>query len=179
MAFKIRQATFDDLLLMQQLIAVSVRGLSKNYYSTEQIESAIQYIFGVDTQLLIDGTYYVVEDGNRLAACGGWSKRKTLYGGDQHKHMADPLLDPVADPARIRAFFVHPDFARQGIGRMLIDYCEAAVLKNEFKNTQLGATLPGVPLYEAMGYLAIKREQVTMPNGTSIDIVQMTKTLMP
>lgn len=179
MALRIRQATFDDLPLLQQLIAVSVRGLSKDYYSTDQIESAIHYIFGVDTQLLTDGTYYVIEDNGRLAACGGWSKRKTLYGGDQHKHIVDPLLDPTTDAARIRAFFVHPDFARKGIGRMLIDFCEAEVIKNKFKNTQLGATLPGVPLYEAMGYRRIKCEQAIMPDGIYIDIVQMVKTLIP
>lgn len=178
MALRIRQATFNDLPLMQQLIADSVRVLSKNYYSATQIESAIKYIFGVDTQLLTDGTYYVVEENNRLAACGGWSKRKTLYGGDQHKTTADPMLNPATDAARIRAFFVHPDFARQGIGRMLIDFCEAEVIKNGFKHTQLGATLPGVPLYTAMGYHSISSETAKMPDGEHIEVVQMTKYLL-
>lgn len=177
MSLKIRPANFEDLPRMQQLIVESVRGLSKDHYSNAQIESSIKYIFGVDTQLLTDGTYYVVEDNKRLAACGGWSKRETLYGGDQHKSLSDPLLNPAVDPARIRAFFVHPDFARQGIGRMLIEFCEAEVIKGGFHSTQLGATLPGVPLYEAMGYQSIKRESVEMPDGEHIDVVQMNKTL--
>src|ERR1700753_3590949 len=149
MELNIRPAVFDDIPALDILIASSVRGLGKGYYTDVQIESSIKYIFGVDTQLLADGTYYVVESGGRIAACGGWSKRKTLYGGDQHKSTADPLLDPAVDAARIRAFFVHPDFARQGIGRMLINFCETEAIKNGFTRMELGAPLPGEPLYLA------------------------------
>src|SRR5476649_619275 len=116
-----RPATFDDIPELQQLIALSVRGLAPGYYTDAQIESSLKYLFGVDTQLVIDGTYYVAEMDNTLVGCGGWSKRNTLFGGDQHKEEADPLLDPKYDAARLRAFFVHPGYARQGIGRHIIN----------------------------------------------------------
>ncbi|OOQ60154.1 GNAT family N-acetyltransferase [Mucilaginibacter pedocola] len=171
----VRPATFSDISYLRQMIALSVRGLSTNYYTDAQIESAIKYIFGVDTQLIIDGTYYVVEKEGVIAACGGWSKRNTLYGGDQHKEVEDPLLDPVTDAARIRAFFVHPDFARQGIGRVLITACEDAARANGFTVMELGATLPGVPLYEAMGYTALERLDPVLPDGEVLGVVRMRK----
>jgi GNAT superfamily N-acetyltransferase len=147
----IRIATFDDVPALQALIVLSVRSLSVGYYTGAQIESSIKYLFGIDTQLIIDGTYYIVEKDGEIAACGGWSKRNTLYGGDQHKDIADPLLDPAKDAARIRAFFVHPAFARQGIGKQLINFCEQSAYANGFSCFELGATLPGVPLYRVMG----------------------------
>src|SRR5579859_5255741 len=148
----IRLASFEDIPELQQLIALSVRGLSGGYYTTGQIESAIRYVFGIDSQLIIDGTYYIFEKEHAIVGCGGWSKRNTLYGGDQHKKVEDPLLDPAIDAARIRAFFVHPGYARQGIGRRIIQSCEEAARNNGFSRFELGATLPGVPLYTAMGY---------------------------
>ncbi len=173
MSLRIRPAVFDDIPALNNLIADSVRGLSKGFYTDAQIESSIKYIFGVDTQLLEDGTYYVIESNGRIAACGGWSKRKTLYGGDQHKSTADPLLDPANDAARIRAFFVHPDFARQGIGSMLINFCETEAKKNGFSRIELGATLPGEPLYLALGYKSISRELVQLPDGENIAVIKM------
>jgi GNAT superfamily N-acetyltransferase len=173
-----RLATFDDINVLQQLIVESARGLSKDYYTDNQIESAIKYIFGVDTQLLADGTYYVAEVDGYIIACGGWSKRRTLYGGDQHKCTTDPLLDPLTDAARIRAFFVHPDWARQGIGRMMIDLCEQAAISNGFKTMELGATLPGEPLYKALGYVSIENIMATMPDGEQLQAVKMYKQLM-
>ncbi len=170
-----RLATFNDVPVLQQLIAESVRGLSKGYYTEMQIESSIKYIFGIDTQLLIDETYYVAEADNQIIACGGWSKRETLYGGDQHKAVADPLLDPATDAARIRAFFVHPGWARQGIGKMMINLCEAEAIKNDFKALELGATLPGEPLYRAMGYKSLAKTPVSLPDGEHIMIVKMRK----
>jgi GNAT superfamily N-acetyltransferase len=170
-----RLATFNEVPALQQLIALSVRGLSKGHYTDAQIESAIKYIFGVDSQLVTDGTYYVVERDGVMAACGGWSKRNTLFGGDQHKEVEDPLLNPATDAARIRAFFVHPDFARQGIGRQLIIACEDAARANGFTVMELGATLPGVPLYEAMGYTAIERLDPVLPDGEVVGIVWMRK----
>jgi GNAT superfamily N-acetyltransferase len=172
-----RPATFDDIPLLNQLIAKSVRGLSTSFYTPAQIESAIKYIFGVDTQLVIDGTYYVAEVDDQLAGCGGWSKRNTLYGGDQHKEIEDPLLDPSTDAARIRAFFVHPDYARRGVGRYLIDVCESAAKANGFSRIEMGATLPGVPLYEAVGYGAIERIDTALPDGEVLGIVRMAKDL--
>ncbi len=172
-----RLATFTDIPVLQDLIARSVRGLSKGYYTEQQIESSIKYIFGVDTQLLTDETYYVAEADNQIIACGGWSKRETLYGGDQHKAVADPLLDPATDAARIRAFFVHPGWARQGIGKMMINLCEAEAIKNGFKATELGATLPGEPLYAAMGYKSLAKNLVAMPDGEQLAIIKMRKDL--
>jgi GNAT superfamily N-acetyltransferase len=171
----IRLATFQDIPELQQLIALSVRGLSKAYYTPGQIESAIRYVFGIDTQLIVDGTYYVVEKQHALVGCGGWSKRNTLYGGDQHKDTADPLLDPARDAGKIRAFFVHPDHARQGIGSLIIRTCEAAARDYGFTALELGATLPGVPLYQAMGYLPIERIDETLPDGEVLGIVKMRK----
>jgi len=175
--FTIRLASNTDIPSLQQLIAASVRGLSEGYYAHNQIESSIKYIFGVDTQLLIDGTYYVIEEDNKIIACGGWSKRKTLYGGDQHKSIADPLLDPNTEAARIRAFFVDPAWARQGIGKMLIQHCETQAMNNGFTAMELGATLPGEPLYKAMGYKSISNIMVDMPDGEKLEVVKMRKEL--
>lgn len=178
MASTTRPATFQDIPQLNELIADSVRGLSKDYYTSNQIESAIKYIFGVDTQLIKDGTYYVAEKDGQIVACGGWSKRNTLYGGDQHKEVEDPLLVPGKDAARIRAFFVHPKYARRGIGKMMIDLCETAALQNGFTQMELGATLPGVPLYEAMGYKAIEQIEQPMPDGEVLGIVRMGRGLL-
>ncbi|MDB4903145.1 MAG: family N-acetyltransferase [Mucilaginibacter sp.] len=172
-----RLATFDDISQLNELIALSVRGLSKDYYTPNQIESAIKYVFGVDTQLVIDGTYYVAEIDNNIVGCGGWSKRNTLYGGDQHKEIEDPLLDPKHDAARIRAFFVHPGYARQGVGRHIINVCEATAKQNGFNSFELGATLPGVPLYIAMGYEAIERVDASLPDGEILGILKMRKAI--
>lgn len=171
----IRLATFQDIPELQQLIALSVRGLSASYYTPRQIESAIRYVFGIDTQLIIDGTYYVVEKQHILVGCGGWSKRNTLYGGDQHKDTADPLLDPARDAGKIRAFFVHPEHARQGIGTQIIRTCEATARDYGFTTLEMGATLPGVPLYQAMGYQPIERIDETLPDGEVLGIVKMRK----
>jgi len=170
-----RLATFEDIPELQNLIATSVRGLSTGYYTLNQIESAITYVFGVDSQLITDGTYYLLELDDAIAACGGWSKRNTLYGGNQYKEKEDPLLNPAVDAARIRAFFVHPDYARRGIGRRLINHCEQAAQNAGFKTLELGSTLPGVPLYEAMGYRVIERVDVPMPDGETLGIVKMRK----
>lgn len=172
-----RLATFNDIPHLNEMIALSVRGLSVDYYTPNQIESAIKYIFGVDTQLIIDGTYYVAEIDGITVGCGGWSKRNTLYGGDQHKDIEDPLLDPKLDAARIRAFFVHPDYARQGIGRHIINVCEAAAKSNGFTSFELGATLPGIPLYLAMGYQSVERINAPLPDGEMLGIVKMRKVI--
>lgn len=175
MPLTIRQATFEDIPQLQELISISVRGLSKGYYTPAQIESSIQHIFGIDTQLVKDGTYYVVQADDTIVACGGWSKRNTLYGGDQYKETEDPLLDPETDAARIRAFFVHADWARQGIGKKLIDVCEQAALAQGFTVLELGATLPGVPLYDALGYKALERIDEVLPDGELLGLVKMRK----
>jgi len=170
-----RLATFDDIPALQALIALSVRGLSTNYYTTAQIESSIKYIFGIDSQLITDGTYYIAEKDNMIIGCGGWSKRNTLYGGDQHKDIEDPLLDPLNDAARIRAFFVHPNYARQGIGRQIINVCEEAAKGSGFSKFELGATLPGVPLYKAMGYREVEHIDEPLQDGEVLGILRMRK----
>lgn len=170
-----RLAKFEDIPELNRLIALSVRGLSTAYYTSAQIESALKYVFGVDTQLIVDGTYYVAEINNTMVGCGGWSKRNTLYGGDQHKDKEDPLLDTATDAARIRAFFVHPDHSRKGIGRYIINVCEEAAKLHGFTRFELGATLPGVPLYQAMGYHAVQNADAVLPDGEILDIIKMKK----
>jgi GNAT superfamily N-acetyltransferase len=170
-----RLAKFEDIPRLNQLIALSVRGLSTAYYTSAQIESALKYVFGVDTQLMVDATYYVAEINSVIVACGGWSKRNTLYGGDQHKDTKDSLLDPIKDAARIRAFFVHPEHSRKGIGRHIINVCEEAARLNGFTCFELGATLPGVPLYQAMGYLPVHNADAILPDGETLGIIKMRK----
>jgi len=173
MPINIRPATFDDIPVLQQLIALSARGLSTGYYTPAVTESAIKYVFGVDTQLITDGTYFAVEEDGIIIACGGWSKRNTLFGGDQYKAVADPLLDPLRDAARVRAFFVHPDKAKLGVGRLLIKACEQAALENGFSKMEMGATLPGVPFYAKMGYSELNKIELPFPDGEVMVIIKM------
>ncbi|MGZ3776149.1 MAG: GNAT family N-acetyltransferase [Mucilaginibacter sp.] len=173
----IRLATFQDIPQLQQLIALSARGLSAGYYTQAETESAIKHVFGVDTQLVTDGTYFVIEEAGIIIACGGWSKRNTLFGGDQFKTEADPLLDPQKDAARIRAFFVHPGYARRGVGQMLINACETAAIENGFNKMEMGATLPGVPFYARMGYTELEDIKLPLPDGEVMGIVRMWKEL--
>ncbi len=171
----IRQAIADDIPALKELIPQSVRLLSANYYTAEQIESALINIFGVDTQLIKDGTYYVAEIEGEIVGCGGWSKRRTLYGGDQAKAEVDSLLDPVIDAARIRAFFVHPDHKRKGIGSRVIRICEEAAREAGFTTLELVATLPGEPLYKAFGYDVAERFETVLPDGIALPLARMTK----
>jgi GNAT superfamily N-acetyltransferase len=173
--FNVRVATDADVPALRTLIAESVRGLSVGYYTPAQAESALVHVFGPDTQLIADGTYYVVESGGVLVAAGGWSRRRTLYGGDQTKSGADPALDPAADPARIRAFFVHPAWARRGLGRLLFEHCLAAAREAGFRELTLVATLPGVPLYAALGFVERERFAAPMPGGLELPVVRMTR----
>ncbi|MFA4868955.1 MAG: GNAT family N-acetyltransferase [Pedobacter sp.] len=171
----IRLATLKDIPDLEKLLDLSVRGLSKEYYTSNQIESALKYIFGIDTQLIKDCTYYVVEIDRIIAGCGGWSMRNTLYGGDQHKELEDPLLNPEIDAARIRAFFVHPDYARKGIGRQIMELCEMEAKRHGFSSIELGATLPGVPLYKTMGFLEIENIVEPLADGEKLELVRMRK----
>jgi len=174
---KLRLASRADLPALRLLIPRSVRGLSQSDYSPAQIEASIVHVFGPDTQLIADGTYFVIEAGGRIVACGGWSKRRTLYGGDQTKGDADPLVDPAREPARIRAFFVDPDFSRRGLGSRLMDACLDAARRAGFKTLELGATLPGVPLYRSYGFRELERVDVPMPGGEVLPIVRMGRPL--
>lgn len=173
----IRRATKEDLPALEHLISDSVRRLSKGYYSEQQIESALTNIFGVDTQLIVDGTYFVAETAGQIAGCGGWSMRKTLFGGDQTKAGEDALLDPEIEPARIRAFFVHPGWARKGIGSRILDACEEAAHKAGFVMLELVATLPGEPFYKALGFAVTERIEISMPGEMVLPAVRMKKNI--
>lgn len=154
-----------------------MRALSNGYYSPQQVESSIRYVFGADTQLIADRTYYVVTSGQLVAAAGGWSYRQTLYGGDQMKGEEDPRLDPATDAARIRAFFVHPDFARRGLGRALFDRCAADAVAAGFRSLELMSTLPGEPLYRALGFEEVARLTPMLPDGVPFPVVLMRRAI--
>jgi GNAT superfamily N-acetyltransferase len=175
----IRLACDADIPALETLIPLSARGLQTPYYSSEQIEAALGPIFGVDRQLIHDQTFFVIELNQQLLGCGGWSKRKSLFGSDRGRAEPDPLLDPRIDPARIRAFFIHPDSSRKGLGRAILAACERAILAAGFSRVELVATLPGEPLYTASGYKAIDRFDIPMKNGLTLPAVKMTKVLPP
>jgi GNAT superfamily N-acetyltransferase len=177
MDYVIRKATLEDRAAIERLIAESARGLSRADYSEPQIEAAIATVFGVDTELIFDGTYFVVESDGALVGCGGWSKRKTLFGGDRYADRDAGQLDPATDAAKIRAFFVHPDWARRGIGRALLAACEREARAQGFRATELMATLPGVRLYAAHGYEGGRRVEYTIGDGVRIAFVPMRKAL--
>ncbi len=176
----LRKATAADIPRLREVIEASVRGLQANDYSPAQIEGALKLVYGVDSQLIADGTYFVAEaTGTKnqlmIVACGGWSERKTLYGGDQFSAREDSLLDPAQDAAKIRAFFVHPEWARRGIGGMILDACEKAALAGGFTRLEMGATLSGVPFYRAKGYEEVENQQAPLSNGEVLPIVRMVK----
>ena len=159
MNFSIRKALKTDQTAIENLIKESVRGLSWDDYDAEQIELSIRSVFGVDTELIADGTYFIVEtNAGEFAGCGGWSKRKTLYGASVYAESRDSeLLDPELEAAKIRAFFIHPDFARKGVGSLILEKCEQEARANGFKSAEMMATLPGVKLYAARGYAGDER----------------------
>lgn len=173
----IRLATVEDLPALRELIPLSARELSRGFYSPEQTESAIRFVFGPDSRLIDDRTYFVAEEDGFLVACGGWSRRRALYGGDQMKEEADPLLDPSTEAARIRAFFVHPAFARRGIGAAILRTCMEAARAAGFRRLELAATLPGVPLYEAFGFEIRERMEAPLPDGVLLPIIRMERGL--
>jgi GNAT superfamily N-acetyltransferase len=175
----LRHAVPADVPTLRVLIDTSVRGLQAADYTPAQIEGALQSVYGVDSQLIADGTCYVVETGDAsVVACGGWSKRKTLFGGDRWMAREDSLLDPRHDPAKIRAFFVHPDWVRRGIGSVILEACEKAATAAGFTRLEMGATLTGVPLYRARGYVALESLDVPLQNGESIKVVRMEKRIV-
>jgi GNAT superfamily N-acetyltransferase len=181
-AFTIRAAVSADIPVLRNLIDASVRQLQAGDYSPAQIDSALKTVFGVDSQLVNDGTYLLVEavpaDSEKtpvIVACGGWSKRKTLYGGDRWHDRQDDLLDPKSDAAKIRAFFIHPDWARQGIGTLLLDACESAARAAGFTRFEMGATLTGAKLFQNRGYVAMERLEVPLEGEITLPIIHMVK----
>ena len=182
----IRKAAAADVPRLREVIEASVRGLQAEDYSPAQIEGALKSVYGVDTQLIADGTYLVADielqnrqsqDTPEIVACGGWSKRKTLYGGDQYAAREDSLLDPARDAAKIRAFFVHPNWARRGIGSLILEACENAARETGFTRLEMGATLSGVVFYKAKGYAALENLEAPLGNGEVLPIVRMAKKL--
>lgn len=174
----LRKATLDDRPALADLIAESARGLSADDYTTEQIESALGTgVFGVDTALIVDGTYFVAEMEGRLIGCGGWSRRRTLFGGDRFGGREAEELDPRSEPARIRAFFVRPEWSRRGIGRRILERCESDARVHGFQSSELMATLPGEKLYGALGYGVVERVEYEMADGVMIELVRMRKLL--
>lgn|SRR5262245_37146340 len=170
-----RVARRDDLAALAELMELAIAGLQKAYLDERQV-SASRAIMGLDTQLVEDGTYFVVERDGELAGCGGWSRRATLYGGDQSPGRDAALLDPARDAARVRAMYTHPGHTRQGVGRLILSLCEAAARSEGFSRMELMATLAGEPLYRASGYEECERV-VDDRGGAPVPLVRMSKTL--
>ena len=176
--FALRRASLADAPALEQLIDESVRGLSRRDYTEAQIEAALGTAFGLDRELILDGTYFVAEAESEIVGCGGWGRRKTLFGGDQQPGRRSEPLDPGRDSARIRAFFVRPNWARRGIGRALIERCEAEALAQGFGSAELVATLPGHRLYRAFGYLGDERVEYRLREDVVIEFIPMRENLL-
>jgi GNAT superfamily N-acetyltransferase len=174
-AIEYRIAQLADVPALETLIPISARKLLADFCTPEQIEGALGTVFGVDTQLIRDGTYFVAVAQDRIVGCGGWSRRKTSYGGDKGKKGEDPLRDPRTEPAMIRAFFVDPDFARRGIGREFIRLSEEAADGAGFRGIDIVATPAGEPLYAACGYVVMERFEIPLANGAAMPAVRMGK----
>lgn len=172
-----RDAELDDVPALQQLIERSARALARDDYTERQIDAALRSAWGVDTQLIRDRTYFAGEHAGQLVACGGWSFRRTLFGGDAQHDRQPQALDPAHEAARVRAFFVHPDWARRGLGRRLLERCESEARSRGFHTAALLATLPGERLYRAYGYVSEGARSYPLPDGESILFVPMHKAL--
>ena len=175
----VRVATMADVPALGALIVASAQGLSSPYYAPAQVDAALTRVFGVDTQLIADGTYYVIDGLSGPAAAGGWSGRRTLYGGDQMKAGEDPPLDPTTEAARIRAFFVHPDWSRRGLARRLYEACARAAIAAGFRRFELMATLPGEPLYVALGFAVVDRIELALAPGIGVPFARMVRDIAP
>jgi GNAT superfamily N-acetyltransferase len=187
--FALRLATEEDVPALNKLIEASVRGLQAGDYTAAQIDGALGTVLGLDTQLIRDRTYFLAESiGNlnspnqgaevrstTIAGCGGWSKRKTLFGADRGPGREPELLDPATDAAKVRAIFVHPQFARQGLGSQILAHVETEALAAGFRRYEMGSTLTGVPLYRLKGYVEVRRIAVPLSNGEALPVVKMVK----
>jgi GNAT superfamily N-acetyltransferase len=175
----LRTATSADIPALHLLIAASIRGLQTDDYTLAQREGAIGNALGLDTQLVADGTYFLVEspEASHPIACGGWSFRRTLFGSDGASLRESTLLNPATEPAKIRAIFVHPAFARRGLGSLILTHAEQAAAAAGFRTLEMGSTLTGVPLYTLRGYQPVEEIAIPLPNGASLPILKMTKSL--
>jgi GNAT superfamily N-acetyltransferase len=176
-AVVVRKAALADVPSIQALITVSSRTLAAGDYTAEQIDAALMGAWGVDSDLIRDGTYFVGEVNGELVLCGGWSVRATAFGGDAFDTRESRRLDPATEAARIRAFFVHPAWARRGLGSRLLDLCENEARRAGFTAAELVATLPGERLYARHGYVGAGRQTYALPLGRHIDFVPMRKEL--
>lgn len=169
----------SDAPAIEALIPLSVHGLQSSFYTQTQRDAALGPVFGVDRQLIRDGTYFVVTLEERMLGCGGWSYRQSLYGGDTGRpNEPCPVLDPTRDAARVRAFFVHPEWARRGIGRRILEACEQGIQAAGFRRVELVATLAGEPLYASLGYREAERYDIPLANGLGLPVVRMTRDLI-
>ncbi len=176
--FQLRLAAEADIPALDALIEASVRGLQAGDYTPAQMEGALGAVLGVDSQLIRDGTYFVAETvtgSRRMAGCGGWSRRKTLFGADRGPGREPELLNPATDAAKVRAIFVHPDFARQGLGSLILKTVEDEARAAGFRRYEMGSTLTGVPLYRLRGYVEVERVSVPLKNGEVVPVVRMSK----
>lgn len=175
--FSHRMARPEDLDALREVMRRSIEQLQDGFLTPEQV-AASHKVMGLDTQLVRDGTYFVVESGQRIAGCGGWSWRSTLYGGDDSLVSREPhALEPASDAARIRAMYTDPDFARQGVGRLVMRLCEEAAMRAGFRRATMMATMAGVPLYEASGYVAVEPVVTSTIDGVEVPLVRMEKRL--
>lgn len=175
-AFTHRLARTSDISCLKPLMAASILELQKDFLSPDAIEASFE-VMGLDTRLIDDGTYFVVESDGMIAGCGGWSRRNTLFGGDHAAIRNDALLDPKRDAARVRAMYTSPAFVRRGVGRLVLSLCEQAAAQAGFSRAELAATLAGVPLYRACGYREIERLDVPTSKGISVPLIRMGKTI--
>lgn len=176
-AVVIRPATMADVPALHALIESSVRGLQAGDYSQAEIEGALGHALGLDTQLVTDGTYFIAELGGEMVASGGWSYRATLCGSDGMTGREPASLNPATDAAKIRAIFVHPGWARQGLGSRMLAFCEERARKAGFTRLEMGSTLTGAPLYRLRGYVEEERIAIPLPNGEALPIIRMTKSV--
>src|SRR5215469_4192906 len=178
--FRIRTAQIADIPVLHRLIELSVRGLQAGDYTPRQIEGALGTALGLDTQLIQDATYFVAFPAgapDTMVACGGWSPRRTLFGSDGGSGRDADLLNPATEAARIRAIFVHPEWARRGLGSLILQHCESAAVRSGFRRFEMGSTLTGVPLYRLRGYVELGRVDVPLPNGEVLPVIRMTKSI--
>ena len=173
----IRRATVADVPALHALIEASVRGLQANDYTQAEIEGALGHALGLDSQLVTDGTYFIAEVGGEMVASGGWSYRATLCGSDGMTGREPARLDPGTDAAKIRAIFVHPGWARRGLGTLMLEYCEERAREAGFTQLEMGSTLTGAPLYRLKGYEELERIAIPLPNGEALPVIRMTKTV--
>ena len=170
-----RLAGLDDIPALQAVMAAAIGELQKGFLTPEQIESS-RMIMGLDSQLVADGTYFIIECDGQIAGCGGWSRRATLYGGDHTPGREPALLDPATDAARVRAMYTHPGFARRGVGRLILELCEAAARAEGFKRLELMGTMSGKPLYESYGFAPIE-DIVDDRGGAPVPLTRMGKAI--